>query len=174
MKNVFYFAFISFLLACGRDPEKPSLPNDYWGEASAERNGKPWTTNPACWIDRNDNTNIVVQLDSFIDNYYLKESLIILGIPPSLGTYSVHKLTVAKDLNSSLSMWDADLPIGGYSLLESDSNNNQVTLSSYDTLSKEIKGTFNLTYIFVSKPFPNYPDTLRFRNGRFHGKIIKK
>ena len=115
----------------------------------------------------------MVELDSFIDNYYLKESLIILGIPPFLGTYKVNKLTAAKDLNSSLSMWDADFPIGGYTLLESDSNTNRVTLTAYDTLSKEIKGTFNLTYIFVSKPFPNYPDTLRFRNGNFHGKLIE-
>ena len=172
MKNFVFCVFISFFLACCSDPEKPSLPDDYWGEASAERNGKPWITNPACWIDRNDNTNIVVQLDSFIDSYYLKESLIILGIPPFLGTYKVHKATAAIELNSSLSMWDADFPIGGYILLEADSNTNLVTLASYDTLSKEVKGTFNLTYVFVSKPFPDYPDTLRFKNGKFHGKIL--
>ena len=175
MKYFFYFALISLFLACGKNQEKPSLPENYWGEASAERNGKPWATNPVCWINIVNKTNVIIELDSFINNYYLKESLIIFDIPPFLGTYKVNKLTAAKDLNSSLSMWDADLSIGGYTLLESDSNTNRVTLTSYDTLSKEIKGTFNLTYIVVPPgPYPDYPDTIRFRNGKFHGKLIKK
>ncbi len=48
MKHTLYFAFVALSLASCYEPEKPSLSEDYWGEASAERNGKPWKTNPAC------------------------------------------------------------------------------------------------------------------------------
>jgi hypothetical protein len=71
-------------------------------------------------------------------------------------------------------MWDADQPLGGYHILESDSSTNVVSLTAYDTLSKEIKGTFNLSFIVSGRPYPSYPDTIRLKNGQFSGKIIKK
>jgi hypothetical protein len=174
MKHVLYFAFLVFLFACKKEPAKPALPEGFYGIASAERNGKPWTAHPACWISLVDHTNLVVELDSFWQDFYFKESLIFSGIPPFLGTYKLHKSTGVNDLNADLSMWDSDQPLGGYSLIESDSNTNIVSLTAYDTLSKEIKGTFNLSFIVSERPYSSYPDTIRFKNGKFSGKIIKK
>jgi hypothetical protein len=175
MKQLLCFTFLVFLFACKKEPAKPALPEGYYGTASAERNGKPWTAHPSCWIDLVDHTNLVVELDSLNEDFYTEESLIIDGIPPFLGTYRVYKFKIGEDhLNANLSMWDEDQPLGYYELIESDSNTNLVSLTSYDTLSKEIKGTFNLSFIVSERPYSSYPDTIRFKNGKFSGKIIKK
>lgn len=176
MKHILFFALIFILFACKKEPAKPSLPDGYYGTASAERNGKPWTGHPACWISLADHTSISMELDSFWQDFYGKESLQIWNIPPFVGTYKTHRY-IGQNLNqvySILSMWDSDLPLGGYNILESDSSTNVVALTSYDTLTKEIKGTFNLTFIVSGRPYPSYPDTIRMKNGQFSGKLIKK
>lgn len=153
----------------------PPLPSSFWGDASAQKNGKPWTANPSCWIDIVDKKTINIELDSFLNGYYLTETLFFEGVPPKTGTYKVLKWTFPKDgnLNADLTYSDADLALGDYDILETDSTN-YLTLSSYDTLSKEIKGSFNLTFIVHKRPYSNAPDTIRFRDGKFHGKLIKK
>ena len=174
MKNFFSFLFLATILSCVPTPEKPSLDEGYWGEAFALRNGELWKTNPACWISQLDNTTLIVQLDSFIENYCYKEGLIFANIPPKIGTYPVKKFkSNESNLYSVLSMWDADSPLGGYHILEADSNTNRFTLLSYDTLSKEMTGAFNVGFLVSGKPYPSYPDTIRFKNGYFHGRLIE-
>ena len=180
MKNLFFFlATIVLLNACNKksDPE-PVLPGNYWGEATGYKNGVLWSSYPACWIDLIDKNTITVELDSFYKGYrlyYARESLIISKIPPFPGTYKVEKFKLnVTNVYSHLSFWDDDQLLGEYDILESDSNTNLVTLQSIDTLSKEIRGSFNLSYLVQHRPYPNAPDTIRFKNGMFHGKIIKK
>lgn len=165
--------YIIFFTACEKSPEPVPLPPDYWGEASAERNGQLWTAHPACRIDIIDHTNLIVELDSFQYGNYLKESLVLNGIPPMPGTYRVFRkeFSTLTKLNSGLSLWESDQNVGLYELVEVDSNTNRVTLLSYDTISKEIKGSFNLAFWAKDKPSPSYPDTIRLKNGKFHGKI---
>jgi len=67
---------------------------------------------------------------------------------------------------------DQDVLYGVYKVLESDTTN-AITISSYDSVSREIKGTFNVTFVPEHLPYPGAPDTIRFRNGQFHTKIIK-
>jgi len=176
---IYFFAAISILSACNKKADiEPVLPPNYWGEATAEKNGQLWSAHPGCWIDLVDKKSIVVELDSFFKGrrlYYLAESLIIAKIPPIPGTYKVERSFVdTAGTNSHFGFWDDDQPLGLYNILESDSATNRVTLASYDTLTKEIKGSFNLTYIVVNRPYPHTPDTIRFRNGQFHGKLVKK
>ncbi len=171
-----YFPVIFFLIwlyvACNRNPDpEPFLPDDYWGEASAEKNGELWVAHPACWIDLVNNTNINIQIDSFYSGSYLAESLTIVAIPPFPGTYKILKSGPLP--HSYLDISDGDQQLGLYLISESDSTN-QMTLDSYDTLSKEIKGTFNLTFLVEHRPYSYSPDTIRFRDGKFHGKLIKK
>jgi hypothetical protein len=172
MKNFFSLFVLLAIISCAPTPEKPSLPEDYWGEASAQRNGMPWKANPACYISPRNQTNIIVSIDSFIENYYLKESLVIADIPPFIGTYPVKNFRIDENiLHSVLSMWESDFPLGEYRILDSDSNTNRVTLLSYDTLSKEITGAFNLSFLVSHQPYLSSPDTIRFTNGFFHGRL---
>jgi hypothetical protein len=109
---------------------------------------------------------------------HLAEGLGFFAVPPTPGVYTVHKLiydvNVLEPLNSSFTLWDDDQGLGGYDVLESDSATNQIVLASYDTLSKEIQGTFNVTYIVHGDHLPNLPDIVRIKDGKFHGKLIKK
>jgi len=49
---------------------------------------------------------------------------------------------------------------------------NYIELLSYDSLTKEIKGTFNLRFKVLAKnPSLIAPDSVVLRNGKFHTKI---
>ena len=180
MKYLFIFLMISTIfLSCKQEaPPISTLSERYWGEASAQQNGQFWKANPVCWVDRVDDFTLVVQLDSFysgVSGYSLRESLTMAKIPPAPGEYTVHKYQqYATKTRASLGIWDDDQPLGDYEIVEADSATNKVTILSYDTLSKEIKGTFNLTFKVTKRPYPDYPDTIRYTNGVFHGKKTPK
>ncbi|MCE6990618.1 hypothetical protein [Dyadobacter sp. CY323] len=58
-----------------------------------------------------------------------------------------------------------------YNILTSESNFLQI--DSYDDKSKEIKGTFQLTFVLErAGSGQTLPDTIRFREGKFHTKIM--
>lgn len=177
MKHIFWLLTIAGLhTACtDPDPASPSLPDDYWGEASAQKNGQPWTANPSCFIDIIDEETINIALDSFSDGYYLKEGLYFREVFPEVKTYEVSKWSAVKDgkTDAFLNYWSGDQSLGAYDILETDTTN-RLTLELYDTLSKEIKGRFDLTFVVRKRPYPSAPDTIRFREGKFHGKLHKK
>jgi hypothetical protein len=177
MKHIFWMLAIAGLYISCKDPDPapPTLPDDYWGEASAQKNGQLWTANPACYISIIDGKTINLQLDSFFAEYYLKEALHFSGIPFDTGTYEVARLDITQDENveASHGYFDDDVSIGAYQILETDGSNFLV-LESYDILSKEIKRKFDLTFIVSKRPYPGAPDTIRFREGKFHGKLHKK
>jgi len=109
---------MNLCLSCKKHAEEPPpISADYWGEASALKNGKPWAAHPVCWND--------------------------------------------------------DESLGGYDVLETE-HTNQIVLEALDTISKELRGTFNLTYIIHGDHIPGWPDTVRLTDGKFHGKLIKK
>jgi hypothetical protein len=177
MKRLFFlFAILGCFNTCKKEPPpEPSLPDGFWGEASAEREGKLWKAYPSCWLDLIDKETIAIHLDSLHNKRYLTEILSFTHVPPIPGDYRVFPLdTTPAKLHSSLSFWDEDQPLGLYQILDADSTNNWIALESYDTLSREIKGKFSLTFIVEHRPYPYSPDTVRFRNGRFHGKIVDK
>lgn len=176
MKPFLLFFVLLCIFSCKKTPDIVDVPlaPEFWGEASAEINGRLWTAHPACFIDRIDKKSIEVHLDSF-NHGYLKEVLIMGFIPAHTGSYQVFKFDINSTmLYSHLGFWKDDEDLGLYSILESDSSSNQVTLESYDTLSQEIKGSFNLTYIVEERPYSYSPDIIRFRNGKFHGRLVEK
>jgi len=171
------FSFVSILFSCKKDigSDKPMLPPDYWGESTASQNGLPWRADPVCWVDLIDHTTLVIELDSFVNNSFLKESLTFQEVPAAVGNYEVFKWTSPDDgkVDIVLSYWEHDVPLGVYHALEG-SNNNRLSIESFDTISKEIKGAFDLTLIVVHRPYPTAPDTIRFTNGKFHGRLYDK
>ncbi|MBK8923611.1 MAG: hypothetical protein IPM81_19315 [Saprospirales bacterium] len=67
---------------------------------------------------------------------------------------------------------DDDFLLGYYDVLEADSSS-FMTILSYDTVTREVKGTFEATYIVKQRPYPGAPDTIRLRNGVFHTKVLQ-
>jgi hypothetical protein len=157
-----------FFGACKKQQDPaPQISSDYWGDASAQINGKLWTAHPVCWIDVIDHKTITIQLDSFYNITQLAEDLFFAHIPPKPGTYKVSRVVYNPNAPDALSS------ALGYDILET-ANINEIVVESYDTLSKEIRGTFDVTFIVSGRPYPNSPDTLRLQDGKFHGKLIKK
>lgn len=162
-------------LAACKDPkpEPIALPEGYWGTASTLKDGKPWTATPFCRIDLIDGHTLNILLDSFWRGDYLVETLDFYKIPPAVGTYKIVRLNTDGKPRCSLAYWDSDVVLGVYDILET-KEDNRLTVDSYDTASGEIKGTFDLDLIVSHRPYPTAPDTIRFREGKFHGRIHKE
>lgn len=153
--------------------ENPKLSPNHWGESSAQKNGLSWTADPVCWIDIVDHSTMHIELDSTINGYFLTESLSFHEVPAMTGSYDISKSAGSPngEADAYLYFWESDVPLGLYHVLEG--HPNQLTISSFDTTSKEIKGSFTLTLLVDHRPYPGAPDTIRFTNGQFHGRLYK-
>lgn len=175
MKHLFWILVAAVCFAACKDPkpEPTSLPEGFWGTASALQNGKPWAATPFCRIDLIDGETLTIQLDSFWHGDYLVEALDFYKIPPMSGTYDIFPRNTDEKPRSDFHYWDYDVVLGSYKILET-AKPNQLVIESYDTASEELKGTFDLVFLVSKRPYPTAPDTIRFREGKFHGRIHKK
>ena len=176
MKHFFWLLAAAGIYSSCKDPSPvPMFPDNSWGEASALKNGQYWVANPICFYDLIDSQKMSIQLGSFMDRYALTEYLSFSGIPLDTGSYELIPLDITQNEKgmATLSYLNYDVGKGACDLLGLDSSN-YLVVASYDTLSREIKGRFNLTFIVRKPPYPGAPDTIRFTDGRFHGKLFKK
>jgi hypothetical protein len=68
----------------------------------------------------------------------------------------------------------SDGDVSGNSYYTVDSEDNYIQIDTYNSKTKEIWGSFQLTLAIYRPRYSDaLPDTLRFRNGRFHTKIIR-
>lgn len=176
MKTYIYTLFslvIFFSCEKANNGETPKFSPNYWGEATAQKNGSLWQADPVCRMDIVDSATMKIQLDSFVDGSFLKESLVFKEVPPIVGNYDVFRKTEDEDgkVHAYLYYWQSDVPLGVYHVLEGSTN--RLVLESFDNTSKEIKGSFDLTLIVDHRPYPTAPDTIRFTNGKFHGRLYK-
>ena len=175
MKYVlFSFIAITLCASCKKDPVTPifTKPYPYWGEASATINGKLWTAQPSATVNYIHGHGWDIEIDSFYSGI-LRQALGIYKVPFTPGTYPVINTFPQEDdsmVGGDLGYWTADQADGRYTILESDSSS-FVTMQSYDSITKELRGTFDLTFIVFHRPYPSSPDTLRVRNGVFHTKV---
>lgn len=169
-------AIIIFVSCKKEEPTPVKEPSNFWGEASATINGTPWTAQPIAWVNLIYKNNWLFSIASFDQSGILRKSLSLIKVPFTPGTYPI--VNSDAQVNDSLvgadfRYWEADLGLGYYTVLESDSSS-FVTLASYDPVTKELRGTFDLTFIVSHRPYAGAPDTLRVRNGRFHTKVRDK
>ena len=173
---LFLMLWATIFFSCKKDPVPVVEPSPYWGESSATINGKAWAAWPSAWVNLIHKNNWFIVIDSFDRFNILRQGLTLKKVPFTPGIYPV--VNAAPQLNDSLvgadfTYWEADLALGYYTVLESDSSS-FVTLESYDPTTKELRGTFDLTFIVSHRPYTGAPDTLRVRNGRFHTKVRDK
>lgn len=168
-------ALILFI-SCKKNPNPVEEPSKFWGEASATINGTPWAAQPIAWVNLIYKNNWLFSIASFDQAGILRESLSVIKVPFTPGTYPI--VNSDPQINDSLvgadfTYWEADLALGLYKVLESDSSS-FVTVDSYDSTTKELRGKFDITFIVAHRPYPGAPDTLRVRNGVFHTKVREK
>jgi hypothetical protein len=176
MKQLSIAIYIALILtSCTQEPQEPAPEGPWWGEASATKNGISWIGKPYAVTSKEYSDRVNISIDSLMNDYYTTKSLEIYRVPVYLGTYRIFdNLPKINDsiVRAKYYFVDYDVLYGTYKVLESDSSS-FITVTSYDSVSKEVKGTFDVTLVKEISPGPNAPDTIRFRNGMFHTKVIK-
>ena len=162
-----------YLTACDKTqlPTKEEL--GYWGTITATKNNMAWVGAPISLININHGKGFEIVGDS-LDKYGTRrEALGFTKVPSQTGTYPLVNTIPQTDdglVGASYFILDDDVTLGNYKVLVSDSSS-FITLISFDSISKELKGTFDITLIVDHRPYASYPDTIRFRNGQFHTRL---
>lgn len=155
-------------------------------------NGQPWTI-PSDWHTQtfglvhlpDTSCNILfgsVRVKSFTNNKEDRESIGIGSIPMKEGKFifpaaaDITLPTCSPVIITAIFLHEADgdAIAGIYTRLPNVESS--VTISSYDTISGDVRGTFDITFFKHYKTpgyYDNYPDTVRFNGGTFHTKWIK-
>lgn len=186
MKIQFIVAsFLIFVFAkCKKDKLEPD--GQYFGYAKGEINGVVVNYNKA-------NGGLLYNLADSVslnfekwDGLILKESISVqkiykqTNLPQRINKYDYTAIRIEKLSSSYYTLRDdGDVVCDVYNIYEPDSLQNYIIITSYNFQTKEIKGTFQATYLIdssrvagVGKCRPSAPDTIRIRNGEFHTKIF--
>jgi len=172
-------------MACQNDGVIPKWP--HWGQMGAKLNGQRWkysgwtnrisavnaeSSQPPCpdlyvYIAFFDKRGNMRQGMSFTNLPRQKQTLPVTSYPESCQTDSIggfFNATIADDVLGDV-----------YKVLKTE--NNYLGIESFDSDSKELKGWFQITFV-LADPIANrssdLPDTLRFTEGRFHTKIVRR
>lgn len=198
MQNFIILVALSFLfLSCKK--ETPIRQRPHWGEVSAMVNGESWSnfmkyeSAQETWpikiygyegSDRSDHpcnlSTFSIMMHKLNPSGFDREWLVFAKIPARKGIYIPEGKPGSCDIDTlpsasyGTSQDDGDALKDVYELVQSE--NNHITITSFDPVSEEIKGSYQLTFVIQSKSAwpPDYPDTVRFSRGEFHTKIIQK
>ncbi len=199
MKNFFKAILIFTLItvSCKKEIINPPVPDykytGYPGDITGLLfNGQPWTI-PSYWytqtfgsVDLPDmSCNMIsgsIHVNSFTNRKENRESIGIASIPMKIGKFifpaeaDIALPSCSPVLIASIFLHEADgdAIAGIYTRLPNVESS--VTISSYDTISGDVRGTFDITFFKHYKTpgyYNNYPDTVRFSGGQFHTKWIK-
>ncbi|MGG7666323.1 hypothetical protein [Dyadobacter sp. BHUBP1] len=169
----------------------PRLPN--WGYLTADMNGADWSkTYKNAYQVTHGSTNyadnpkgVFYTLTSILysPEGYNRQELLFQKIPffPMPGRHKVASCNSYAGCESSdkpqVALFESlsDGDVAGDFFYTVDSEDNYIQIDSYNAKTQEIKGSFQLTLANARIPRSSdvLPDTLRFRNGRFHTKIIR-
>ncbi|MFN0214141.1 MAG: hypothetical protein ACKVT2_07780 [Saprospiraceae bacterium] len=170
--QILILAFLFGLAACDKNLP-PADDSPYWGTTEALINGKQWSGEPFSFININHGKGFQIIVDS-LDKYGIRrEALSFSKVPFQPGkSLLINTFPQTDDglVGAHYFILDDDVILGNYKVLESDSSS-YITLMSYDSISRELKGTFDITFIVDHRPDASYPDTIRFRNGQFHTRL---
>jgi hypothetical protein len=182
-KSLIITCFCIFTFAkCKKDPPE----EQYFGYAKAHINGTIVNFNKV-------RGNLLYNLEDSVslnfekwDGLVLKESISIQKIYKNTNnSQRIYKYSYSNNRIEKLSSAyytlrdDGDVLCDVYNVYEPDSIQNFITITSFNTQTKEIRGTFQATYLIdssrviaIGKCRPTAPDTIRIRNGEFYTKIF--
>ncbi len=173
---LFLILIVLILNNCTQEPDTNIHNPPYWGEASVIKNGVAWTGKPLASININHGKTIEMQIDSVDRHNFALEGCSLIKVPFEPGTYPLVNTDARINdglVGASYNFMDYDVIMAYYLVAESDSSS-FITVTSYDSLSGDIRGSFDATFAVYGRHDKSYPDTIRLRNGRFHTRIIPK
>ncbi len=175
-KTLFTLWLFTTLLSfsnCKKDkPITPEFPEGRWGYATAKRNGEDWKATCKSFFDKENPDHWRIGLAVHLDNYYFLGGLEFTNVPAAIGNHTVTKsvLWEYEGVRAHYGLSDADVSLGDYHVLNG-AEPNFFTVDSYDSVSREIKGRFELTMLVSRRPDPSAPDTVRFMQGTYHTRL---
>ena len=147
------------------------------GTVTANLNGKPWvaTVTRAYYSKKN---KVGIAADYYI-NEDLHEALSIDKINPSLKYNGIHYSNpYTKGYEDStlaiFSIKEHDANIAEYSVIPDTMANNYVEITSYNDVTHEITGKFQVSFYRTYAVESNVYDTVRFTNGSFKLKMSNR
>jgi hypothetical protein len=169
--------FIFIFAKCKKDNNDPG--GQYYGYAKAIVNGNLLTFNIARAGFFNNNPDSVGVIFEQWDGLIAKE---VVSFGPMVKTILLNQkifkaVNGGSILTSNYSTLrdDGDVLCDFYNIYEPDSLQNFITITSFNTQTKEIRGTFQATYIIDTTRLKcrlSAPDILLIRNGEFYTKIF--
>lgn len=172
MKNLVLFISVLIFISCNKN----DLPQEYWGESSAEKNNLCWSGYPVAGVS-NINDKLYVESNVYSKEKYHRELLCIFKIPCSIGKFRIND-TEVRDIDNITgadyitSVEDGDVMGDAYKISPTDSLS-WIEITKIDD--DEIWGNFDITFVrdtFFTISAPDIPDTIIFKNGTFHTKIL--
>ena len=160
------------------EKEDSLIPDIYWGEVTALKNGEPWNGKIRAAPNAIFGYGFDIRIDVYNGYDIQIESFKITKIPYLERYYIID--TIKSNVDSVLTGASYGTLLGGdvignlYNVFPGDINN-FITVTSYNETTREVEGAFEV--MFVKRPIQGYigdpssPDTLRFTNGIFHTKV---
>lgn len=180
LSGLLRIALIGLLLGCMGKPVSPTPPNaysaDYWGTVSAMRDGKP-LQNPRIWAATRTPCNdhaFDIFITEFNDRGQELITFSLANIPQRVGKLSQfradHKnlFCTTDTLGSTLI---TKIQAGFVGTYKPSQWGNQLIISSFNSVKKEIKGTFFLQMSVDERKTASAPDSIKINRGQFHTKL---
>lgn len=171
---------LTILQSCKEDPS--IIPDIYWGEASAIKNGEPWSGRIYAQPNEPYGYGFDISIDVFNNQEFLREVLHIAKIPYNMSKTKIDTLDIRVDVTLTAASYsslvdDGDV-LGDLFKVYEGEEENYIIITEYNEETGEIRGEFEVAFVFDEGPLgtrsdPTVPDTIRFTNGTFHTKIGK-
>ena len=182
MKWIVIALLLAGLISCGDDePTVPAYIDS--GEVSVTLNGSDFLSQFNAGVRGEGNSPCYPNRFHLIVDYYdtttdtERMGFSIMNVPFELGTYDIQLVTSSKSclsdtVTGSFGTSVADGDANGDLYLPMKEEKSQITLTSYNSSSQEVEGTFDVSYVITedhrfNKTLKDAPDTIRLTNGKF-------
>jgi hypothetical protein len=176
LKKFLFCTTIFIFIACKKNKDE----FNYFGTASAMLNGKSWQAGGVrCYINMPCfKGKLGFQFRVFNQQGFSRESMSFAKIPIAKGTYRLFPSNYADptciDTVATAGYFtqqdDGDVALDAYKAINS--IDNYFTIEDYNERTKELRGSFSVTFKIFSRQDPNSPDTIRITNGKFYTRIL--
>ena len=181
MKWTILALLLAGLISCSEDDavEPPFIDN---GEVSVLLNGEDFFSQFKAGVRGEGTSPCYPNKFHLVVDYYdstntEKMGFSIMNVPFELGTYEIREIKsnnscLSDTVNGSFGTSVADGDANGDLYLPLESEDNTITLTSYNPSLQEVEGVFKVTYVItdehrLNKTVVDAPDTIRLTDGKF-------
>lgn len=173
---------ILFVFAITLACNKNSSPPKYFGTASMTVNGVNWQADKVSCNVLSEftcyNNKIEIDFWKFSPEGYLREDYAFVKILPAISLQKIYPINFSNicndTLHASYGIEGADGDAGAAYYTSDSSGNNYFSVENYNSTTKEISGSFTVTFVLqkISTTDTTLADTVRITNGKFSTKIL--